>query len=381
MKQFFKTMIIAASLALMVPTFPCYAETSVQEIIKKNKESYTAGMQSVYGPGLNQEQLNQVAAAVTEFKNTYVMDTMTDEEKIKAASDYLKNVCSYAEDWSRNGANTAWGALVYHEAQCSGYARAFKALCDSMDIGCYYVHAKEDSWNQEHQWNIVQADGVWYHIDVQANDSSGFDFIYLTTEAPVPYDESAYPEIGNFSMQTKNEEDAAISEEENVQKGLSLTTTPTSHLYEGGAYEVGVYKDFLPGEYVIIPQSDSVNFDISDGDGSERLKYNMIVYLGMEKTFYISDTCSITPIDEMPEIDYRKGAMFKVGYHIPEGTYRLRMNDDSEVGYYEVGYSCFPQARYRVLRNDFFHTKTVLVNVRDGDFLKLGFCQIEGKVD
>ncbi len=107
----------------------------------------------------------------------------------------------------------------------------------------------------------------------------------------------------------------------------------------------------------------------------------MIVYLGMEKTFYISDTCSITPIDEMPEIDYRKGAMFKVGYHIPEGTYRLRMNDDSEVGYYEVGYSCFPQARYRVLRNDFFHTKTVLVNVRDGDFLKLGFCQIEGKVD
>ena len=31
--------------------------------------------------------------------------------------------------------------------------------------------------------------------------------------------------------------------------------------------------------------------------------------------------------------------------------------------------------------NDFFHTKTVLVNVRDGDFLKLGFCQIEGKVD
>ena len=91
-------MIIAASLALMVPTFPCYAETSVQEIIEKNKESYTAGMQSVYGPGLNQEQLNQVAAVVTEFKNTYVMDTMTDEEKIKAASDYLKNVCSYAED-------------------------------------------------------------------------------------------------------------------------------------------------------------------------------------------------------------------------------------------------------------------------------------------
>lgn len=37
MKQFFKTMIIAASLALMVPTFPCYAETSVQEIIEKIK--------------------------------------------------------------------------------------------------------------------------------------------------------------------------------------------------------------------------------------------------------------------------------------------------------------------------------------------------------
>jgi len=55
-------------------------------------------------------------------------------EKVLVAHNYLAQYCSYAETWSENGANTAWGALVYQKAQCSGYARAMKALCDAMDI-------------------------------------------------------------------------------------------------------------------------------------------------------------------------------------------------------------------------------------------------------
>lgn len=133
---------------------------------------YKAGS-SVYGKALTKEQLNEVADAVALFLNTYIEPGMSDAEKVAAACAYLVATCQYAPDWSKNGANTAWGALIYKEAQCSGYARAFKALCDGMGIGCYYVHADATAVNPSHQWNIVKVDGKWYHIDVQAFDDSG----------------------------------------------------------------------------------------------------------------------------------------------------------------------------------------------------------------
>ena len=50
------------------------------------------------------------------------------------AFNYLNQNCKYAtRGWQYNGANTAWGALVYGEAQCSGYARGMKALCDAIE--------------------------------------------------------------------------------------------------------------------------------------------------------------------------------------------------------------------------------------------------------
>ncbi len=136
---------------------------------------------SVYGPRLNQTELNQVAQAVLTFVESYDWTEMDDFTKVYCAHQYLCDICEYAPDWSKNRANTAWGALVYGEAQCSGYARAFKALCDAIGIGCYYVHADENAVNPSHQWNEVCVDSVWYIIDVQCNDSSGFPAVYLVS--------------------------------------------------------------------------------------------------------------------------------------------------------------------------------------------------------
>ncbi len=142
--------------------------------------NYSPG--SVYGPSLSQAELNQVREKVQDFKDRYIDDTMSDYLKVKIAHDYLASVCSYAPSWAMNRANTAWGALVYGEAQCSGYARAMKALCDGIGIGCYYVHADANASNPSHQWNEVCVDGKWYIIDVQCNDSSGFYAVFLVSD-------------------------------------------------------------------------------------------------------------------------------------------------------------------------------------------------------
>lgn len=142
--------------------------------------NYSTG--SVYGPKLSQAELDQVADAVQAYINSYDFSAMSEYDKVATAHDYLCNTCEFAADWRYNRANTAWGALVYHEAQCSGYARAMKALCDAMGVGCYYIHADENAFNPSHQWNEVCIDGNWYIIDVQGNDSSGFKAFYLVSD-------------------------------------------------------------------------------------------------------------------------------------------------------------------------------------------------------
>lgn len=140
---------------------------TLEEVRNKNLDSYTAGRRSVYGTSLNQGELDAVAQKVWEIVTNHITTGMSDIDKVSVLYGYLQKNCSYAATWSQNRANTAWGSLVYGEAQCSGYARGFKALCDAADIPCYYVHANEAASNPSHQWNIVQVEGKWYHIDTQ----------------------------------------------------------------------------------------------------------------------------------------------------------------------------------------------------------------------
>ena len=137
---------------------------------------------SIYGPKLNQDQLYEVADAVQTFVNSFDFSTMDEYTKILTAHNYLCDTCSYAADWSKNYANTAWGALIYHEAQCSGYARAMKALCDSINVGCYYVHADENSVSPSHQWNECCINGTWYIMDVPCNDNAGYLALFLVSD-------------------------------------------------------------------------------------------------------------------------------------------------------------------------------------------------------
>lgn len=158
----------AMKITYAVNDFAGNISSATRKISVASKKKTAVG--SIYGPKLTQAELDEVDAAVQNFLNQYITPGMTDYQKVRAANDFLCNTVSYADSWAYNGANTAWGALIYHEAQCSGYARAMKALCDGMGIGCYYVHADASASNPSHQWNEVCVDGNWYIVDVQAND-------------------------------------------------------------------------------------------------------------------------------------------------------------------------------------------------------------------
>ena len=116
--------------------------------------------------------LSQLQAKKNKKKSVHIRKGMSDYDKVLTAYNYLRSNCSYAyKGWQYNYANTAWGALVYGEAQCSGYARAMKALCDAIGVDCRYVHADSKASNPSHQWNQVRVGGKWYILDAQ---SGGF---------------------------------------------------------------------------------------------------------------------------------------------------------------------------------------------------------------
>ncbi len=150
--------------------------------VAMKKGNYKRG--SVYGPRLTTKKLKQVKKAVQKFNDKYITTDMSALEKVIVAQAYMNKYCTYAATWAKNGANTAWGSLVYknkkgiHEAQCSGYARGFKALMDSVGVPCKYIHANKKSYNPSHQWTIVKLSGKWYVLDPQLNSSSGEIYIY-----------------------------------------------------------------------------------------------------------------------------------------------------------------------------------------------------------
>lgn len=186
-------MILSASMSISA-----FAMTA-EEVTAKSPTSYTAGTNSIYGPSLNQEQLNSVAQATADFMSNNITDNMSTDDKIKAAYDYIKNRTTYV-DWNAvTGANTAY-TLVTGQGACSGMCRSMKALCDAMGIECYHVH----STSNDHQWNLVRyGDGILYHVDIDANKSAGQDIIYKSLTHPLPFDTSAYPAVGQVQEQTQ----------------------------------------------------------------------------------------------------------------------------------------------------------------------------------
>lgn len=198
MRKLKKIVALLMTAAIALGTTMTSMAATAQDVINMNQASYTAGTSSVYGPSLTQDQLNQVAQAVANFTTNYINDSMDNDTKIRTAYDYLVNNVSYI-DWNQGeGANAAFGALVRGQAACSGYARAFKALCDAMGVSCYYIH----STGNDHQWNMVEFNDGYYFVDVQANDSSGFDWIYHSATHPYPYDTTQFPAIGSHSGQS-----------------------------------------------------------------------------------------------------------------------------------------------------------------------------------
>lgn len=68
----------------------------------------------------------------------------------------------------------------------------------------------------------------------------------------------------------------------------------------------------------------------------------------------------------------KKEGMFKVGFHIPAGTYTLKSSEVSDTGFYYIYNSSKPNADYDIES----FTGSTTITLKKGQYLKLSFATI-----
>ena len=122
----------------------------------------------------SKSQVDTAISAIEEVKNRIFSNrTGNTYEDIKMVHDYLVDNLEYDTSISRDNIYNVYGALVNRVAVCEGYARSFKYIMDEMQIPCVLVIGKgRNSQGQieNHAWNYVQLNGVWYAVDTTWDD-------------------------------------------------------------------------------------------------------------------------------------------------------------------------------------------------------------------
>ncbi len=122
----------------------------------------------------SKEQINQALEEIEQIKNQIVQNRKTSTyDNIKMVHDYLVENIEYDTSLTGNHIYNIYGAMVSGKAVCEGYARSFKYLMDALEIPCTLVIGKgtnSEGQTENHAWNYVQIDGVWYAIDVTWDD-------------------------------------------------------------------------------------------------------------------------------------------------------------------------------------------------------------------
>lgn len=91
----------------------------------------------------------------------------TDYERLKYVHDWIVNNTTY----SKTGAvyeSEADGSIVYGQALCEGYSKAFMYFAQSLGYPCICSIGTANL--EGHMWNMVKIGGSWYNVDVTWDD-------------------------------------------------------------------------------------------------------------------------------------------------------------------------------------------------------------------
>ena len=244
----------------------------------------------------------ELAAASVELA-----DTSDRYSTVKSIHDYVCSLLTY--DYAAGEGNecrNAYNALLgEHKVVCSGYARAFKIICDAWGVPNVLVsgegvdYSKKPAESGPHMWNYVQMEnGKWYLVDCTWDDSDPFDHYLLAGKGsmgisvrieqdhiPEAYNGLKYPALaslgyldGGYTATYRDIDGTVIAEYEGLDYGAAVPkpkdpvhTDPKVGTFEFTGWEPAV-PAFAVSDLSFTAQYDIVYTDYSvrflDDDGS-----------------------------------------------------------------------------------------------------------------
>ena len=133
------------------------------------------------------EELNEIEKIKLYFTNNKKSNTY---ENIKMVHDYLVDSIEYDQTISQANIYDIYGALINKKSVCEGYAKAFKYLMDSINIPCVTVSGKgtnSEGNTENHAWNYVRINGMWYAVDCTWDDPILIGSGYLSNSLKYKY--------------------------------------------------------------------------------------------------------------------------------------------------------------------------------------------------
>lgn len=151
---------------------------------------------------------------------------MTDFDKALALHDWLAAHCSYDDSLTRY---SPYHALVTGSAVCQGYLLAYSDLLNRAGV----ENAPAVSDSQNHGWNIVKLNGVWYHVDVTWDHADGLPSGWVLHTNFLRSD-SGIRSTGDYHRDWRT---AALCTDSRYEESfLPYLRTPVLYPPEGGAY-------------------------------------------------------------------------------------------------------------------------------------------------
>ncbi|MBO6243242.1 MAG: hypothetical protein J6O41_01555 [Clostridia bacterium] len=153
---------------------------NIETISKSNNISYNVYINN--GNELNyldnqfssKGEIDQAIQLIEQRKNEIIQNrTGNTYSDIKMVHDYLVDDVQYDVTTSKANIYNIYGTLINGEAVCEGYARSFKYIMDSLEIPCIMVIGKgtnSEGRTENHAWNYVKINDIWYAIDVTWDD-------------------------------------------------------------------------------------------------------------------------------------------------------------------------------------------------------------------
>lgn len=258
-------------------------------------------------------QADAAETKVRQILSQIIKTGMSDLDKEKAIHDYIVSNVAYDESLTDH---SDYGALFNHTTVCQGYALlTYKMLTDA-GIKAKIVISNNDNSETGHAWNMVQINGVWYHLDCTFDD-------------PVP-DVPGRVEYNYF-----NKTDDEIASDGDHQWDKTKYPAATTKFNFDTAFNTNT--DGVPSiNSVTLSKNGEIDVETSNASDGTKVSFNLVHEDGSDAS-QTNEENNITILDDNPIIlEGNYSGNYYIPEYVPEGNYKIKVAVGSVAAYSNV---------------------------------------------